>query len=155
MRQVYKETGVRSCKVTHHRTHAVQHGGANSLAPYQMSTLTKHIVNKYNTAYAPEVDKQACKVMAGYNKDEAYFNACSHVRLDHPVSTYVNWLLPNYRTWVAQQESREGDKSTCVNTFLYEIIPYLVEVVAQCGIFFVKDFPNHEMSEYLRVSGYI
>jgi hypothetical protein len=65
IKDVYEKTGVSSCKVTHHRTLAVQHAGSEGLAPYQISTMTKHMLDKLHSSYMCEVDKEVCKVMAG------------------------------------------------------------------------------------------
>jgi hypothetical protein len=45
MTQVYNETGVKSCKLTHNQTHAVQLGGSEGLAPWQLNTFTKHMLD--------------------------------------------------------------------------------------------------------------
>jgi hypothetical protein len=44
MKQVYNGTAVKSCKLTHHRAQVVQQAGSEGLAPYQINTLTKHML---------------------------------------------------------------------------------------------------------------
>jgi hypothetical protein len=150
--QVYKKTGVSSCKVTHHRTAAIQLAGSESLAPYQISSFTKHMLEKIHSAYMPEIDKQACKVMADFGKDEPYVVDYARVVLPKDVAYYVNLLLPRYPVWIRQQNSRTGDKSTLASKFLYQVLPYLVEVLLQGGIYFTTEFPSHPMSQYIIVS---
>jgi hypothetical protein len=152
IKQVYEKTGVSSCKVTHHRTHAIQLAGSESLAPYQISSFTKHMLEKLHSSYMPEVDKQACKVMADFGKDEPYVVDYARVVLPKDVAYYVNLLLPRYPVWLREQKSRTGDKSTLAVKFLYQTLPYLVEVLLQGGIYFTQDFPNHPMSQYIIVS---
>jgi hypothetical protein len=152
IKQVYKKTGVSSCKVTHHRTHAIQLAGSEGLAPYQVATISKHITEKLTSAYMPEIDKQACKVMADFGKDEPYIVDYARVVLPREISYYVNLLLPRYPVWLREQKSRTGDKSTLAVQFLNEVLPYLVEVLLQGAIYFTKDFPDHPMSQYIIVS---
>jgi hypothetical protein len=91
--------------------------------------------------------------MAGHRKwDRAYFVPRTLIPLDHTVEWYAGKLLPKLATWRQQSTSREGDKSTCCENFLHHILPYFVEVLVQDGVFFIKDFPNHPVSLYLKVS---
>jgi hypothetical protein len=152
MKQVYKETGVKSCKLTHHRTHAVQLAGSEGLAPWQINTMTKHMLEKLHSAYQPEMDRETAKVMSGHERDKPYYQGTSHLPPVRPVSELLDALLPKYSDWCVQQKSRHGDKSSCCETFLYSVLPYLVEVLVQDGIYLIQKFPNHEMSLYLKVS---
>jgi hypothetical protein len=151
MTQVYRETGVESYKMTHNRTHAVQLGGSEGLAPWQLNTFTKHMLDKLNSAYQPEMNRETAKVMAAFEKDEPYFHGSSNLQHPVPVPTLINFLLPNYASWVRQANSVVGDKSICCRKFLHEVIPYLVEVLVQDGIYLIREFPNHPMSQYLKV----
>jgi hypothetical protein len=151
MKAVYEGTGIEGCKLTHNRTYAVQQGGSEGLAPYQTNTFTKHMSDKSNKAYQPEVNKEACKVMAGFGKDEAYFVEREHLTLPDDILTLTSLLLPRYSTWVEQHHSAEGDKSTCCRRFLFEIIPHMVRVLVQDGIYLINRHPHHVMSTYLKV----
>jgi hypothetical protein len=154
MKQVYDGTGVESCKLTHHRTQMVQQAGSEGLAPYQINTLTKHMLEKIHSAYQSECDKETLKVMGGQGRDESrfvereYLDAADYA---FTVMEYTSFLLPNYNNWIQQSQSANGDKSSCCRKFLFEIIPYLVEVLVQDGIFFIMDFPHHPMSHLLKV----
>lgn len=151
MKEVYAATGVEACKITHNRTYAVQLAGSEGLAPHQINSFTKHLLEKLHKSYQPEVDKEACKVMAGHKKDEAYFVEREFLDLPQDIGTLINLLLPSYSKWVRQASSKHGDKSIACRKFLNEIIPYMVEVFVQDGIYFIRDFPEHEMSNYLKV----
>ncbi len=155
MKQVYRNTGVKSCKLTHHRTHAVQLAGSEGLAPWQINTMTKHMIDKLNSAYQPEMDRETAKVMSGHERDEPYFQGTSHLAPPRPIRVLLDLLLPQYSDWCEQQQSRHGNKSSCCETFLYSVLPYMVEVVVQDGIFLIQKFPNHEMSLYLKVRSYL
>jgi ribosome modulation factor len=151
MKQVYEATGVEGCKLTHNRTYAVQQAGSEGLAPHQINSMTKHMLEKIHKSYQSEVDKEACRVMAGFPKDEAYFVEREFLEPIWSIDRLIDLLLPKYRLWVSQHESRHGDKSPCCRRFLFEIIPYMVRNVVQDGIYLVRDFPEHVMSNYLKV----
>jgi hypothetical protein len=36
--------------------------------------------------------------------------------------------------------------------WLNEVIPYMVEDIVQDGVYFIRDFPNHKMLNYLKVA---
>ena len=132
MKQVYDGTGVESCKLTHHRTQMVQQAGSEGLAPYQINTLTKHMLEKIHSAYQSECDKEMLKVMGGQGRDRSrfvereYLDAADYA---FTVMEYTSFLLPNYEDWVRQSQSANRDKSSCCCKFLFDIIPYLVEVL--------------------------
>jgi hypothetical protein len=149
---VLKDTGVSSCKVTHHRTQAVQHGGAEGLAPWQISTFTKHMTEKLHSTYFPECNEDAMHAMSGHKKDEPYGAYYRKATLEFTVAQYMRFLLPKYDEYCRQQRSAHGDKTSCCTKFLYQILPFMVEIVVTGGIYLIKDHPNHPMSQYLRVS---
>jgi hypothetical protein len=151
MAQVYIENGVKSCKLTHDRTHDVQLGGSEGLAPWQLNTFTKHMLDKLNSAYQPEMNRETAKVMATFKKVEPYFHGSSNLQHPVPVRMLIAFLLPNYRRWKRQVNLAEGDKSSCCRKFLNKVIPYLVEVLIQDGIYLIRDFPNHPMYIHLKV----
>jgi hypothetical protein len=66
IKDVYKVCGISSCKVTHHRTQAVQYAGSRGLLPWQINTMTKHILDKQHACYQPECELQTMKVMSGF-----------------------------------------------------------------------------------------
>jgi hypothetical protein len=152
VKQVFEETNVVSCKVTHDHTLAVQHAGSEGLAPYQMSTMTKHMLKKLHSAYMAEVDKEVCKVMAGFRKDEPYFVPGTHLKLLYPIGTYEQLLLPDLADWGVEADAVGDDHSSCCNKFLNHVIPFLLEVLIQDSIYFIRDFPEHEVSQWICVS---
>jgi hypothetical protein len=151
MEQIYKATAVSACKLTHLRTLAVQHAGSEGLAPWQINTMTKHMLEKINSAYQSEVDKTTMKVMAGFSQEESYYVPRTLIDLPLPIDQLCHLLLPKLTEWRTQAESPLGDKTSCCRQFLYEVLPFLVEILVQDGIYLIKDFPNQEMSLYLKV----
>jgi hypothetical protein len=94
---------------------------------------------------------KTCNVAAGHRKGEkSYFVPRALLPIRKTVEWHCNVLLPNLAVWKQQAAGRGGDKTSLCQKFLYDIIPYFVEVLVQDGVLFVKDFPDHEMSLYLR-----
>jgi hypothetical protein len=54
--------------------------------------------------------------------------------------------------FLEQLGTEHGDRTDCAHNFLHDIVPYLVTVVLQNGIYFKNDFPGHYFSEVLKVS---
>lgn len=151
IKQAYVATGVDSCKVTHHRTQCVQYGGSESLAPWQINTLTKHMIEKFHKSYQSNCDKETLKVMAGFKKEDDRFVPREHLVLPRPIQYYIDLLLPDYNQWVRQTTERRGDKSSCCKKFLFLIVPYLVEILVTDGIYLIQKCPNNPTSHLLKV----
>ena len=149
---IYEGAGVASCKRTHERTNAIQYAGSEGLAPWQINTFTNHILDKLNSAYQSEADKEACLVMAGFNKSESHYLPEDQIRLPSTVEYYVKKLLPLIEDYRRQSSQRGGDKSLCCDNFLNELLPFLVETVVRRGIWFIRDFPTHPFAEVLKDS---
>jgi hypothetical protein len=156
MRQIFTNSGVKSSKLTHHRTQSVQYAGSKGLAPAQVSTLTKHILDKFHSAYAPEVEEETMKVMSGFRKQEPRFVKTEHIIFPGGHSEFltagINHLIPDYKRYIQEYTSTVGDKSEAAEKFLFHIIPYLVETVLQCGFYFIAEFKNSTLTALLRVS---
>jgi hypothetical protein len=91
--------------------------------------------------------------MSGHRKgDKTYFVPHMQLPLQHNVEWYCAKLLPNLQEWCRQASSQQGDKFTCCRKFLNKILPFFVEVLVQDGIYLITDFPNHPVSQLLKVS---
>jgi hypothetical protein len=158
MRQVLAATGLDALggKVTHHRTQAVQYAGSRGLQPWQVCTFTKHMTEKFHSAYQPEVEEESMRVMSGFRKYESRFVPTEHVVFPGKQEQYImdgiNLLLPHYQRYVAEFDSELGDHTIACQKLLFHVIPYLVETLLQCGYYFVKDYPEHQLTAILRVS---
>lgn len=143
-------------KVTHHRTQAVQYAGSRGLQPWQVCTFTKHITEKFHSAYQPEVEEESMRVMSGFRKHESRFVPTEHVVFPGNQEAYleegINFLIPHYQRYIQEYNSQHGDRCQASTKMLFHVIPYLVETLLQCGYFFIKDFPNHPLTAILRVS---
>ena len=89
--------------------------------------------------------------MGGFKKEEPYYIGRSHIKLDYDIEWYCDKLLPRINKWQAQSRAPNGDGSTCAQKFLNQMLPWLVQVLVQDGIYFIVDFPDHAMSDYLKV----
>jgi hypothetical protein len=144
--------------------------------PYQINTLTNHILEKQLSAYGSEAEWEVggkhrsysslllldyrlslsvllktCNAAAGHRKGEkSYFIPYMLLPLRKLVEWHCDILLPHLALWKSKAAGTEGDKSSLCKKFLYDIIPYFVEVFVQDGAQFVHDFPNHLMSRFLR-----
>jgi hypothetical protein len=90
--------------------------------------------------------------MAGFRKETPWFVPRVKLPLEFDISDYERWLLPTLPTLRAQAATRHGDHSSCCDNFLNETLPFLIEVLVQDGIYFIVEFPNHPMSQLLKVS---
>ena len=156
MTKLFRETGIDSCKVTHQRTTAIQHAGLEGLGPTQINYFTHHMLEKQHSAYAAVTDRDTCKVMAGFRLQDSYFVPCGDLPLPHPLHFYTNRLLPRLHLWRRQSTHRHGDKSSCCRNWLQGLLPWFVRVLVQDGIYFIRDYPEHELSNFLRnnIAGY-
>lgn len=151
--QIFKDCGIRDiAKLTHHRSAALQLGGFKGLSESENNALTDHKLDKHHSAYGPVCVAKTCKVMAGFDIDDAYFVPRSMIELPNAVHWYVRKLLPNYDKWKSEAASVHGDKSTFCAMFLNDLLPWLVEVIVQDGCYFIKDFPDHVISKLLRMN---
>ena len=91
---------------------------------------------------------------AEMGEEFTYFVLRTQIPLDHSIESYEQMLLPQFHTCRQQSRGRNGDKTIAADKFLNHILPYLIEVLVQDGVYFIKDFPTHALSNLLRVSHY-
>jgi hypothetical protein len=89
--------------------------------------------------------------MAGFRKENPYYVPRALLDLPNSVEWYCEKLLPDLATWRQQAGSLRGDKSILCDKFLNYLLPYFVEVLVQDGVYFIRDFPDHPMAQYLKV----
>jgi hypothetical protein len=153
MKEVLKGTGVELNKVTHHRTQSVLLGGVRGLNDEQISRFTKHKTDKLHTSYTAEVEEEALNVMSGFRKYESRFVKEEFVSIPPDMrAKCIVKLLPRYNQYLQQRASALGDKGRACRTFLLKVLPYLIDVVIQNGIYFIRDFADHPSAVILRVS---
>ena len=95
--------------------------------------------------------------MSGFEKVEPYFCGQFHVKLQYSIEEYEKFLLPKILQWRDESDTiLLGDSTICAYKFLHHIIPYLVEALVTDGIYFINDFPNHIITQFLieKIPGY-
>jgi hypothetical protein len=113
-----------------------------------IATMSKHCTNKIYR-YATELYTPLMKVMAGFKRTNDYFVPRMQVQL--PVEWDVESIIfPHLETWRLQAASPTGDQSDAASNFLNKMLLFIVRVIIQDGIFWLRDFPNHEISITLR-----
>ena len=85
--------------------------------------------------------------MAGFSKEESYFSGRLFITLPHDLDQYSyyffgEWLLDMR----ASTKEVTGDKTHAAQKFLFDIIPYLIQVLVTDGIYLVRDYPDHLVS---------
>ena len=89
--------------------------------------------------------------MTGFNIEEPYFVPRTSIPLDHTIEYYVKKVLPNYDRYCREINSHRGDQTLCSKKFVFDTLPFLVNVLVQDGFYFVRDFPSHPVSHLLKV----
>ena len=94
--------------------------------------------------------------MAGFPKEGRYHCIRGNILLPLSIQQYERKLLPRLSQYRAQSQGIRGDRSSCCDKFLNHIVPWLIQVLIQDGVFFICDFPDHPVSNLLKnqINGY-
>ena len=148
---VYDANNFRWGKTIHMRSAGIEHAsGKGGLDAGQVSTMSKHKTGKLDTVYMTELYPPLMMVMAGFKKNDGIYNV-ERATLELPWSQreIEGFVFPKLPVWRLQQQSPLGDKSLAAQNLLYSVLPYLAMVVVQDGIFWLRDFKDHEVSKLL------
>jgi hypothetical protein len=150
--KIFKECGISSAKVCHFRASGTDLGGFRGLNKSQVATMTKHVIDKLSDVYMSELVEDIMKTMAGFPKNEQWYVGRCYSNM--PQANYVELLFPRIILWRQEMHAGFGDKHAY--NFLYELLPFLAGVAVQDGIYWLRDFPTHEVSTYLKtqIPGY-
>ena len=145
-------------KVIHMRAAGIEHASAmGELDAAAVSTLSKHQKSNLDKVYMTELFPPILRVMAGFSNTEnkVSTNSCIYhvprtlVELPWTDDQVTSFIFPRVEVWRAQFQSPEGDTSEAARNFLYGVLPFLAKVVVQDGIYWIKDYPSHEISRLL------
>jgi len=120
------------------------------LTPLEVSTMTKHSMWQEGEVmmgvYFTELFPHVLKVMAGFTgTDTVYDVAQAKIGISERFrASAVDLIFPQNRQWIEQMKRRET--SAAAQDFLLQTLPFLANVVIQDGIYWIKDYPNHEVS---------
>jgi hypothetical protein len=141
-------------KVTHMRKAATTFLTAQGLPPDIVKTITKHKIEVFIQSYVCELSIPVCTCLPGFlpnRKGDEYFVPRSLIGTpgDMTIQQISHLLFPDFARWHKEQISNDGDKSKGAIHFLTEVIPFLSEVIAEDGIFWVKKFPHNPATREL------
>jgi hypothetical protein len=153
---------IRWAKVTHLRKAGVEFASATGeLSADEIATMTKHAASNSGSStlmnhYMTELSKSVLRVMAGFSKDDKeYFVwrtrmlGLEEYCLQNGNISLLHRIFPAYQAWLQERDGPAGDKSDAAKNFLDVTIPFLASVVVQDGIYWIKEFPDHEVSRLL------
>ena len=158
---VLKKCNISSSKVTHLRKSGVDYGASRGLSTAEISTISKHVTpgqGKCNKVYMPKLLSDLLHVMAGFNSKEQYEVPRSKLFMytDLPWSQMeiVKALFPNIEAWANQVSGAAGDQ--WAQHFIENVLPNVCFTVVQDGIYWVKDYPRHPVSQLIiaRLQGF-
>jgi hypothetical protein len=150
--QALKANNVEWEKVTHLRKSGIEAAAAAGLDAQSIGTMSKHQTergsSKMNNSYYTELFPPVLLWASGYDKDDIHSYNNPRTRLVIP-DDYSSTIFPDIAQWRTEQQSDRGDNRECARHFLESVIPFLVMVIIQDGIYWVKDYPNSEASRLL------
>ena len=150
--------GITWGKIVHMRAAGIEHASAmGELDAAAVATLSKHQKSNLDKVYMTELFPPILRVMAGFSYTE---NKCKtnstiyHVprcliKLPWSDDQVSRFIFPKIDIWRDQYFSPEGDKSEAAKNFLFGVLPFLAQVVVQDGIYWIRDYPDHEISKLL------
>lgn len=150
-KRVLNTVGISWGRVVHLRVHGIEYGSTEGLGDEDVASISKHNEDgKLGKVYMTELRPHAMKVMAGCGKDEPYFVARTLLQLPWNDEECCHFIFPQIDTWREQAASVNGDNSEAARNFLFEVLPFLARVAVQDGVYFLRDYPNHEISMRLK-----
>lgn len=153
-RRVLQRSGARFNHLTHMRSAGMEFASAEGLDASIIATMSKHILDKIHGHYMTELCRVVLIVMAGFEKDDKYFVPRTEVQIPFEHNNeYVTHVFPNYRIWIEELQSGNGDRhKKAAENFLYKLLPYLARVVIQDAPYWLRYYPTHHWSEFLRTN---
>jgi hypothetical protein len=148
--KILEKLGISWGKIIHMRSAGIEYASSRGgLGVGEVSSMSKHQVNILEKCYMTELFPSVLHVMAGFEKGEPYINPRTHITIPWGPEDVIKRLFPSISMWRQQYASPSGDHSKAAQNLLYGVLPFATEVVIQDGIFFIKDFPNHEVTKLL------
>jgi len=159
--RMYKNLGITWNKCTHLRKVGIDYAAFNGCDKEKISQMSKHGKDRIDLSYLPEMPPDVMQVLAGYSlargNPQVYHNERIYYDVNHWGDAYARaqLLWPQINRWRQQCASPQGDKGEAARNFLWKVLPYLSEVILQDGIYWIQDFPTHEVSIRLKsIQGY-
>jgi len=149
--KVTRACGINWCKVTHLRKAGMDEASKGGVEERAISSMSKHASGEKVSCYVTELNAKLLKYMAGFSDNEEYFLPRSELILPDWITKeqLTDLCFPASIRWRREQQSALGDASEAARNFLYELLPFLSTVIFQDGIYWIKKFPEHEVSRLL------
>ena len=142
--------GISWGKIIHMRAAGIEYAGSvGGLDQAAVATMSKHQQSVMDKVYMTELYGPLLMVMAGFKVNDIYHVPRSAIVLPWPLDQVCSCVFPRLSTWQSHYHSPTGDHSKAAENFLFQLLPFLAQVVAQDGIYWVRDFPNHQISRML------
>ena len=141
-------------KITHVRMLGCESASKKGCSDDVIGTMSKHVTRKI-ARYETELHPKILLVMAGFEKRDTYFVPRIHLKLPTGwlIENLVLLLFPRITVWRTQQAGPDGDnngkKKCAAHAFLWEVLPFFALVLFQDGIYWLRDFPDHEATRLL------
>lgn len=130
----------------------MEQASSRGLSADEIATMSKHRKERIFESYMTELFPSVMLVMAGFRKDEAYFVPRTEVDLPDELDNIVQLCFPKYNQWIRDWNNGQngGDTHTSTRNFLLHVIPFISRVIIQDAPYFLKYYPNHAYSVFLK-----
>jgi hypothetical protein len=155
---VLDSLGVCWAKVTHIRTLAIEYASRMGLSRGDIASMSKHSLSSLDDCYATELKKSTLLVMS-CGREKVYDEPQMLLKLPEgfTMNDLVLCFCPEIIRWHTEQcdpdtgdnlADRSGNESGARN-FLHGVVPFFAKALFQDGIYWIHDFPDHEISRFL------
>jgi hypothetical protein len=165
-KQVYEDLGIKWDKTTHIRTQGIDNFARGGGKKEEIGQMSKHSSgDTLDLSYLPELSADVMMIAAGFSRrlgENSYLVDRWRINPNDPEfallpdnpnandSDLAALIWPAYNRWVAQHNSTVGAlKWKCGTNFLEKTLPFLAKVLVQDGIYWIKAYPQHEVSRLL------
>ena len=112
-------------------------------------TMSKHQGSKLEKVYMTELFPSVLRVMAGFLKEDTYFVPRTMLKLPWSMEEISTYIFPKIHLWRTQFNAPNGEHSGAADNFLNECLPFFAKVMVQDGVYWLHQYPNHEVLKIL------
>ena len=128
----------------------MEYGSAQGLPADMLATMSKHKGESLFDAYMTELCPDVMNVMSGHKAGDSYFVPRTDVELPYSLDECIMKCFPLNEHWHSEFAHDNGDSDKSARNFLFGVIPHLTRVIIQDAPYWLKYFPDHTYSHYLR-----
>ena len=152
MKSVLNEVVIDYGKVTHFRKAGCAEAYRFGVQKDAIASMSKHKVDVLDKYYFDPVSVKMVKFCAGFDEHEYYYVPRETIGI--PVESQerlTELFFPKINQWRDESNSVWGDHGRAAHNFLYKVLPYFATTLAQDGIYWLKDYPQHPVSQKIRM----